>query len=92
LNIFQNIKIPFGKKTKPIVETIKEYQHFCSMFIKNSICSYNAQELLSNASRLAFALNAWVALILIMELTIVLLPAEKENQTENISTHCFGFA
>ncbi len=47
---------------------------------------------MSNASRLAFALDAWVALILIMELTIVLLPAEKENQTENISTHCFGFA
>jgi hypothetical protein len=92
LNIFQNIKFLFGKKTKPIVEIIKEYQHFCSMFMKNSICNYNAQELLSNASRLAFALDAWVALILIMELTIVLLPAEKKNQTEDILTHCFGSA
>jgi hypothetical protein len=44
------------------------------------------------ASRLAFALDAWVALILIMELIIILLLAKKENVTENISTHYFGFA
>jgi hypothetical protein len=62
------------------------------MFIKNSICSYNAQELLLTTSRLAFALDAWVALIFIMELTIVLIIAEKENTTKNISTHYFGFA
>jgi len=62
------------------------------MFIKNSICSYNSQELLLIASRLAFALDAWVALIFIMELTIVLLLVKKENTTEDISTHCFGFA
>jgi hypothetical protein len=37
------------------------------MFIKNLICNYNAQELLLTASKLAFALNAWVALIFIME-------------------------
>jgi hypothetical protein len=37
------------------------------MFIKNSTFNYNAQELSSVASRLAFALDAWVALILIME-------------------------
>jgi hypothetical protein len=32
-------------------------------------------------SRLAFALDAWVALILIMELTMVLLLVEKKNAT-----------
>jgi hypothetical protein len=41
-------------------------------------------------SRLAFTLDAWVTLILIMELTIVLLLAGKKNATEDISTHCFG--
>jgi hypothetical protein len=40
------------------------------MFIKNSICNYNAQELLLVASKLAFALDAWVTLIFIMELTL----------------------
>jgi hypothetical protein len=44
------------------------------------------------ASRLAFALNAWVTIIFIMELTIVLLLAKKENMTEDISTYYFGFA
>ncbi len=34
------------------------------MFIKNLTCNYSAQKLLSIASRLNFALNAWVALIL----------------------------
>jgi len=37
------------------------------MFIKNSTCNYNAHELLLVASRLAFGLDAWVALIFIME-------------------------
>ncbi len=60
------------------------------MFIKNSIYSYNAQELLLVASRLAFALDAWVALILIMELIVVLLLVEKKNAIEEISTHYFG--
>jgi hypothetical protein len=48
------------------------------MFIKNSICNYIAQELLLTRSRLAFALDAWATLILIMELTIVLLIAESK--------------
>jgi hypothetical protein len=61
------------------------------MFIKNSICNYNALELLSNASRLIFALDAWVALILIMELIVLLLVAEKENMIKDIATHCFGY-
>jgi hypothetical protein len=42
------------------------------MFIKNSFYNYNAQELLLTTSRLAFALDACVALILIMELIMVL--------------------
>jgi hypothetical protein len=42
-------------------------------------------------SILAFALNAWVALIFIMELIVVLLIVEKEN-TKEISTHCFRSA
>jgi hypothetical protein len=42
------------------------------MFIKISICNYNVKKLLLIASRLAFALDAWVALILIMELIVVL--------------------
>jgi hypothetical protein len=50
------------------------------MFIKNLIYNYNAQELLLTASILAFALDAWVTLILIMELTIVLLLAGKKMQ------------
>jgi hypothetical protein len=37
------------------------------MFIKNLTCNYNAQELLSAATRLIFALDAWVALIFMME-------------------------
>jgi len=37
------------------------------MFIKNSICNYNAHGLLLVASKLVFGLNAWVALIFIME-------------------------
>jgi hypothetical protein len=49
------------------------------MFIKNSICNYNAKELLLVTSILAFAVNAWVALIFIMELIVVLLLVEKEN-------------
>jgi hypothetical protein len=47
---------------------------------------------LLTTSRLTFALDAWVALIFIMELTIVLIIVEKKNTTKNISTHCFGFA
>jgi len=42
------------------------------MFIKNSIFNCNAQELLLATSRLTFALDAWVALIFIMELIVVL--------------------
>ncbi len=48
------------------------------MFIKFLIYNYNAQELLLIASRLAFALDAWVTLILIMELIIVLLLVGKK--------------
>jgi hypothetical protein len=62
------------------------------MFIKSLIYNYNAQELLLIASRLIFALDAWIALIFIMELTMVLLIIEKENATKDISTHCFGFS
>ncbi len=43
------------------------------------IYNYNAQELLLVASRLVFALYAWVALILIMELTVVLFLVGKKN-------------
>jgi hypothetical protein len=60
------------------------------MFIKYSIYNYNAQELLLAASRLTFALDAWVALIFIMELIVVLLLVEKKNAIEEISTHYFG--
>jgi hypothetical protein len=42
------------------------------VFIKNSTYNYNAKELLLAASGLAFTVDAWVALILIMELTIIL--------------------
>jgi hypothetical protein len=49
-------------------------------------------ELLLATSRLTFALDAWVALILIMELIVILLLVEKENATKDISTHYFGFA
>jgi hypothetical protein len=62
------------------------------MFIKNLIYNYNAEELLLATSKLAFALDAWLALIFIMELIVVLLLAAKENTTKEISTHCFGFA
>jgi len=59
------------------------------MFIKNLICNYNGHELLLATSILAFALNAWVALILIMELTVVLF-LTKKCATKDISTHCLG--
>jgi hypothetical protein len=42
-------------------------------------------------SKLAFSLDAWVTLILIMELIVVFLLVEK-NATEEISTNYFGFA
>jgi hypothetical protein len=61
------------------------------MFIKKLIYDYNANALLLATSKLAFALDAWLALIFIMELTIVLFLATKENVTKEISTHCFGF-
>ncbi len=60
------------------------------MFIKNSIYSYNAQELLLVASRLAFALDAWVALILIMELIVVLLLVEKKMQQKKFHLIVLG--
>jgi hypothetical protein len=60
------------------------------MFIKSSTYNYNAHELLSTASRLVFALDAWVALIFIMELTIILLLTKKENTIEDNLTYCFG--
>ncbi len=62
------------------------------MFIKKLIYNYNAQELLLIAYILIFALDAWVLVMLIMELTMVILLTEKENATKDISTHCFGFA
>jgi hypothetical protein len=62
------------------------------MSIKKIICNYNAQNLLLVASKLTFALDAWVALIFIMELTIILFLVEKENAIKEISTHCFVFA
>jgi hypothetical protein len=43
-------------------------------------------------SRLAFVLNAWVTLILIMELTIVLFLVKEKYAIEDISTYCSGFA
>jgi hypothetical protein len=59
------------------------------MFINFLICNYNTHELLLTTSILAFALNAWVALIFIMELIVVLLLTQK-NATKDISTHCLG--
>jgi hypothetical protein len=59
------------------------------MFIKKSIYNYNAYELLLATSRLAFVLDAWGALILILELIIILLLVEKENATKDISAHCY---
>jgi hypothetical protein len=53
------------------------------MFIKDLIYNYNAQELLLTASRLVFALYAWVALILIMELIVVLLLVGKKKNTQH---------
>jgi hypothetical protein len=50
------------------------------MFIKNSICNYNAHELLLSTTRLTFVLDAWVALILIIELIIVLFLVPKKNK------------
>jgi len=47
------------------------------MFKKNLICNYNVHELLLAISILAFALNAWVAVILIMELIVVLFSTKK---------------
>ncbi len=60
------------------------------MFIKNLIYNYNAQELLLATTRLAFALDAWVALILIMELTVVLLLAEKKMQQKRFQPIVLG--
>jgi hypothetical protein len=61
------------------------------MFIKKLICNYNAHELLLATSKLAFALDALIRLIFIMELIVVLLLVKK-NTIEEILTHCFGFA
>jgi hypothetical protein len=59
------------------------------VFIKNNICNYNAHELLLVALRLVFFLNAWVALILIMELTIELLLARKKKCNKRDSNPLF---
>jgi hypothetical protein len=61
------------------------------MFIKNLICSYNAHELLLATSILAFALNAWVALIFIMQLIVVLLLTQKKRDKRYFNP-LFGFA
>jgi len=45
----------------------------------------NALELLSNALKLIFALDAWVALILIMELIFVFFLAEKKHGKRNFN-------
>jgi uncharacterized membrane-anchored protein len=50
------------------------------MFIKNSIYSYNAEELLLATSKLTFALNACVTSILVMELIVVLLLGLKKHE------------
>jgi hypothetical protein len=55
------------------------------MFIKNSICNYNADELLLATSRLAFALDVWGALILIIKLIVVLFIAEKKMCRRNFN-------
>jgi hypothetical protein len=55
------------------------------MFIKKSICNYNADELLLAASILAFALNVWVALILIIKLIVVLFIAKKKMYRRNFN-------
>jgi hypothetical protein len=47
------------------------------MFIKNLICNYNVEELLLAPSKIVFALDAWVVVILIIELTILLLLTDK---------------
>ncbi len=47
------------------------------MFTKKLIFNYNAQELLLATSRLTFALDVWVALILIMELIVLLFLIKK---------------
>jgi len=60
------------------------------MFIKNSTYNYDAHELLSTASRLVFALDAWATLIFIMELINILLLTKKENTIEDSLTYCFG--
>jgi hypothetical protein len=62
------------------------------MFIKYLTYNYNAQKLLLAASILIFALNTWVVLIFIIELTIILVLDEKENVIQKILTHCFGYA
>jgi hypothetical protein len=55
------------------------------MFIKNSICNYNVDELFLAASRLAFALDVWVALILIIKLIVILFIVEKKMYRRNFN-------
>jgi len=59
------------------------------MFIKNLIYNYNAQELLLVASRLVFAFDAWLALILIMELNVVLFIVRKKKRNRRNLTILF---
>jgi hypothetical protein len=47
-------------------------------------------DFLSATSRIIFALDAWVTLIIIIKLNVVLLLAKKENTIKEIPTHYFG--
>jgi hypothetical protein len=48
------MKIPFEKKIKPTLETIKQHQHFCFMFIKKLIYNYNAKEVIVSCIKISF--------------------------------------
>jgi len=61
------------------------------MFIQLLIYNYNAYELLLVASKLAFAFKC-MGHINTYNGIVVLLLIEKKKTTEDISTHCFGFA
>jgi hypothetical protein len=55
------------------------------MFIKKLICNYNAHELLLATSKLAFALDALIRLIFIMELIVVLLLVKKKHNRRDFN-------
>jgi hypothetical protein len=86
------MKIPFEKKTKPIVETIKIAPTFLLHIHEIFDLQLQCIGVIINYIKINFCLKSMRHTNTYMELNIVFVLVEEENATKDISTHCFGFA